>query len=101
MRLKYYLKENTIGDALAIEEPEVGKKYGDALVAGYIETLEAAIEEADGLPTGSDKNAIIADLQDKLDKWKNLEKELEPSGPNLPPELTTLPPEPPPEKKTK
>ena len=101
MRLNKFLTEE---DALDIEEPETDGDYSDRVVKQNIEKIKKAISKL-GEPKNDAEEAILADLEDKLDKWKNVDKETEPAGPfripgdeELPPEEA---PEEPPKKKEK
>jgi len=85
-RFKIFMKEASVQDALGIDEPEVGKKYDDEAVAARKSQLEAAIKQLRGQSMDDEaKEAMMADLNDKLDKWENVDSE-------------TAPPEPPPPK---
>jgi hypothetical protein len=103
MRLKQYLmEEDVIQKGLSIEEPEVDEEYTDEQIKYNISILKKAIKEQklNGIKSKSD-NAILADLEDKLKKWKNIKKETKPTGPNIPAVdiLAAKPPETPEEKK--
>lgn len=97
MRLTRFLnEEDSIKKALSIPEPEVGETYSDEEVKEYITVLKDALgsKGADG--------AMIKDIQDKLDKWENVDVETKPAGPVVPAldRLAAQPPEgegPPPE----
>ena len=93
MRFVRFMNED-VTDALEVNEPEVGKKYSDEYVSKRIDIIQAAIKKVRGQKMNDDaKEAIMADLNDKLDKWENVDKETKPpiAGPEAPPE--TIPPE--------
>jgi len=90
MRLTRFLnEEDVIKKALSIPEPEVGETYSDEEVKEYITVLKDALgsKGADG--------AMIKDIQDKLDKWENVDSETKPAGPVIPAvdRLAAQPPE--------
>jgi len=76
-RLKSFMKESSVTDALDISEPEIGKKYDDEAVASRKKRIQAAIKQLRGQSMVDDeaKEAMLADLNDKLDKWENVEDE--------------------------
>lgn len=90
MRLLNYLKEDIIQKALEIEEPEVGKKYPSEKVKRYLKMIEDALKEMKKKQENDTNDAIVQDLRDKKDKWKNLDKETKP--------VITKQEEPPPEE---
>lgn len=81
MRLKIFLKESIIDDALSIGEPRVKHKYTEERIKRYKETLEKALAACKKQKFASDdaKEAIIADLLDKQEKWNNVEAETKPT----------------------
>lgn len=85
MRFKNYVNEN-YKKALNIGEPEVGSKYSDDAVQRRITTIEAGIKDANKLPDDEHKEGILADLEDKLDKWSNVDQETEAPKAPAPPE---------------
>jgi hypothetical protein len=85
MRFEKYLNEN-YKKALNIGEPETGGKYSDDAVARRIKEIEAGIKDANKLPDNEAKEGILADLEDKLDKWQNVDKETEAPKAAAPPE---------------
>ena len=108
MRLKRFLnEEDSIKKALAMEEPEVGEEYSEEEVASKLEVLQIAIgKQAESLGklkkgNGSEDQlkaarGIMADLEDKEEKWDNWEKEVKSQGPSPEPaagEEEPLPPE--------
>lgn len=84
MRLTRYLnEEDIIKKGLGVPEPEVGEEYSKEEVQGYIAIVKDAIsaveeEEKEG------SEAVIKDLQDKLNKWENVDSETEAAGPSVP-----------------
>ena len=97
MRFVKFMKED-VTDALEVNEPEVGKKYSDEYVSKRIDIIQNAIKKVRGQKMNDDaKEAIMADLNDKLDKWENVDKETKApkpvptAGPEAPPE--TIPQE--------
>lgn len=85
MKFKKYINEN-YKKALNIGEPETGGKYSDDAVARRIETIEAGLKDAEKLPDDEHKEGIIADLEDKLDKWQNVDQETAAPKSAAPPE---------------
>jgi len=85
MRFKNYINEN-YKKALNIGEPETGGKYSDDSVQRRIKEIEAGIKDANKLPDDEHKEGIIADLEDKLDKWSNVDQETEAPKSAAPPE---------------
>ena len=81
MRFSKFIDEkNTIQTALNINEPEIGKKYSKRIIEKNKEAIEKAISKL-GKPNNNADEAILSDLEDKLDKWNNVKKETEPVGP--------------------
>jgi hypothetical protein len=81
MRLTRFLnEEDAIKKGLEVPEPEVGEKYSKEEVKKYISLIKNAIsaQKEDG------DEAILKDLEDKLDKWQNVETEVKPAGPVVP-----------------
>ena len=71
MRLTRFLREEDhISKGLEVPEPEVGEKYSKEEVKKYISLIKNAIsaQEKDG------DEAILKDLEDKLDKWQNVDE---------------------------
>lgn len=85
MRFVTYINEN-YKKALNIGEPETGSKYSDDAVARRIKEIEAGIKDANKLPDDEAKESILADLEDKLDKWQNVDQETEAPKAAAPPE---------------
>lgn len=87
MRFVKFLNEDVIKTALNIDEPETGKKYSDDRIAVRKKTLEKALKAADKKKFANDdaREAIMADLQDKLDKWSSVDKETAAPKPVAPP----------------
>ena len=82
MRLLKFLEENVVQDALAVDEPEVGGKYDDDMINKRLDLIQKAIKELRGKEMDDDaKEAMMADLNDKLDKWENVEQEIKPTKP--------------------
>ena len=77
MRFKEFLKEDTVKTALNLDEPETGAKYDDEAVKKRIDLINKAIKELRAKSDMDDnaKEAMLADLNDKLDKWENVDKE--------------------------
>ena len=100
MRLKNYLnEEDLIKKGLSVDEPEVGEKYSDEDIEKKKKIIEKALSMAEKQEDSESKDAIIADLQDKLNKWENVDKETKKAGPSIPAEiLATIPPEEPEEE---
>lgn len=100
MRLTRFLyEEDAVKKALEIEEPAVGEEYSDEEVKWRISDIKDAIEvqKKNGVESEAD-NALLKDLEDKLDKWENVDKETEPAGPVVPAldvMAATVAPEPP------
>lgn len=88
MRFIKFLNEDVIKTALGFDEPKTGKKYSDEYVKKRKETLEKAIKAAENKKFDNEdvREAMLADLQDKLDKWSNVEKETAAPKPPAPPE---------------
>ena len=84
MRLNRYMNEED--SALDIEEPEVGGEYSDRVVKDNIKKIEKAISKI-GDPKDEGEEAILSDLEDKLDKWKNVDKETKSIGPTPVPDM--------------
>ncbi len=75
MRFEKFMREDT-SDALNVDEPEVAKKYSEEYVAKRIAIIQDAIKKVRGKSMDDEaKEAIMADLNDKLDKWENVDKE--------------------------
>lgn len=75
MRLDKFMREDT-SDALNVNEPEVSKKYSDEYVAKRIAIIQDALKKIRGKSMDDEaKEAIMADLNDKLDKWENVDNE--------------------------
>jgi len=86
MRLNRFLtEEGAVQSALDIEEPEVDGKYSERVINDNIDKIEKAISKL-GKPKDDAEEAILSDLEDKLDKWNNVDKETKPAGPGKPPE---------------
>lgn len=83
MRLFDYIYENLVKDALDIDEPEVGGRYSDDYVTKIVDKLKSAISQAekDSYVDDDSKEAVISDLEDKLDAWENVDKETKPAPP--------------------
>ena len=87
MRLSNYLNEDDIQKGLSVDEPESGGKYSDDVVKINIKIVEKALSIAKKQEDSEANNAIVADLEDKLDKWKNVDKETKPAGPSVAAEI--------------
>jgi hypothetical protein len=84
-KFKAFLQETSVQSALDIDEPEVGKKYDDEAVADRKSRLLAAIKQLRGQTVDDEaKEAMMADLNDKLDKWENVDSETAPPDPPPP-----------------
>lgn len=86
MRLTRFLyEEDNIKKGLSIKEPEVGNDYSDEEVKEYIATIKDAISAQKSKGTESEADAaIMKDLEDKLDKWENIDSETKAAGPVVP-----------------
>lgn len=93
MKFEKYITENAVQKALAIKEPEVAKKYNDNLIKKYKDMIESALAEAEKMEDSDSKDAIVADLEDKLDKWNNVNKETTAPKPPPPEGEKEVPPE--------
>jgi len=81
MRLNRFLnEEDIIQKGLDTNEPEVNKKYSDRVIKSNKKTINKAISKL-GKPSNDADEAILSDLEDKLDKWENVKKETKPAGP--------------------
>lgn len=78
MRLKRYLIESAIQDALDLPEPTVGGRYSEEQVKKYLDLIEKAIKEVGKKEDNEANAAILNDLEDKKEKWSNVEKETKP-----------------------
>lgn len=84
MKFKRFLlnEEGIITSALKIPEPEIGGKYEDIEVEGYLKDLKLAIDKQKKIAesAGDDRKdveiATLKDLTDKLEKWENWEEEV-------------------------
>jgi two-component system chemotaxis sensor kinase CheA len=87
MRLFDYLYEDAIRDGLEVSEPEINRDYSDEFVKNNIKTIKTALSQTKKKKFSDEetKSSVVADLEDKLNKWKNVDKE------------TKAPPPPPPE----
>ncbi len=79
MRFTKFLKEDIIKTALGIDEPKVKGKYSADSVTRRLETIKKAIAALKGKKADDATEAMMADLEDKQDKWQNLEAETEPA----------------------
>lgn len=94
MRLARFLnEEDATKKGLEVPEPEVGEKYSKEEVKKYISLIKNAISAQ----KEEDDDAILKDLEDKLDKWQNVETETKPAGPVVP-AVDVLAAQPPPEE---
>lgn len=85
MRLNRFLtEEGAVQAALDIKEPEVDGKYSERVIKDNKDKIEKAISKL-GEPKDEAEEAILADLEDKLEKWGNIDKETKPAGPGEPP----------------
>lgn len=86
MRLTRFLTEkDNIAKGLSINEPEVGEEYSKEEVKKNIAAIKDAIATQESKGTESDADeSIIKDLEDKLNKWENVDSETEPAGPVVP-----------------
>lgn len=87
MRLTNYLNEDDIQKGLSVDEPESGGKYSDESVKEKIKVIEKALSMAKKQKNSEASDAIVADLEDKLDKWENVDRETKPAGPSIPAEI--------------
>ena len=87
MKFYKYLNEDDIQKGLAVDEPEVSKEYSTDIVKKKIKVIKKALSMAKKEKESKANDAIIADLNDKLDKWKNVDSETEPAGPSIPAEI--------------
>lgn len=93
MRLNRYIsEENAIQKGLEVDEPEVKIKYSDESVTKRLTIIKSAISAAKKLKDDEAKEATLSDLEDKLNKWENVDKETKPAPPP-PPETEEAPPE--------
>ena len=96
MRLARFLnEEDVIKKGLSVMEPEVGEKYSDEEVKEYISTVKDAIAAQKKEDMNDAAKAILKDLEDKLDKWENVDIETKATGPVVPAVdiLAAIPPE--------
>ena len=86
MRLTRFLYEgDNIQKGLSIGEPEVGEDYSDEEVKKNITAIKDAIAAQKSKGTESDADeSIMKDLEDKLDKWENVDSETKAAGPVVP-----------------
>ena len=114
MKLKNFLKEGIVQQALNIPEPEVGGDYPPEKVKRYMEIIDKALDAMKDKDNNDANDAIVADLRDKKKKWGSVDKETKPTKTKteIPPEqrqdddpdVQNPPPEeeePPPEEKPK
>ena len=81
MRFNRYIREeDSVQSALDIDEPEIGEKYSERVISQNKKSIENAISKV-GDPNDDAEEAILSDLEDKLEKWNNVEKEIEAVGP--------------------
>jgi len=87
MRFTRFLKESVIDDALKVDEPSVRRKYSEEGVKKKLDLIQKAIKELRNNDKYDDdaKDAIMADLEDKQDKWSNVDSETKPPKPVAPP----------------
>ena len=86
MRLARFLnEEDAIKKGLSIDEPEIDGEYSKDEIKYNVSTIKDAIsaQEKKGIESEAD-NSILKDLEDKLDKWKNVKTETKPAGPVVP-----------------
>ena len=96
MRLARFLnEEDVIKKGLSVMEPEVGEKYSDEEVKEYTSTVKDAIAAQKKEDMNDAAKAILKDLEDKLDKWENIDSETKAAGPVVPAidVLAAIPPE--------
>ena len=97
MRLSRFLnEEDVIKKGLSVSEPEVGEEYSDDEVKEYISIIKNAIGAQKKEEMDDAAKAILKDLEDKLNKWENVDTETEPVGPVVP-AVDILAAQPPPE----
>ena len=85
MRLSRFLnEEDVIKKGLSVSEPEVGEEYSDDEVKEYISIIKNAIGAQKKEEMNDAAKAILKDLEDKLNKWENVDTETEPVGPVVP-----------------
>lgn len=84
---KYLNEEDAIKKGLEVDEPEVSKKYNKEYIQKRIDILQIALKDIKKQKNSEANDAIIADITDKIDKWKNVDKETKPAGPSVPAEI--------------
>ena len=78
MRLKMFLNEDVVSDALALDEPSTGEDLPDSIIKRSIDLLNKAIDVLDGKIEGSSDDKLkpltakLADLEDKLEKYEKV-----------------------------
>ena len=97
--IEKYLGEegNAVSKALSLPEPKVGGEYPSEKVKRYIKIIDNAIKVMMKKPESDKNDSIMEDLRDKKKKWKNVDKETEPTRTKLevPPDQEEEPPPPP------
>lgn len=83
MKFQNYLKEDAVSKALDIPEPDVGGKYPAEKVKRYVQDIDAGIQAMTKRDESEANDAIVADLRDKKNKWKNVKKETKPTKTKL------------------
>ena len=97
MRLARFLnEEDVVKKGLELMEPEIGEEYSDELVKEYISIIKNAIGAQKKEEMNDAAKAILKDLEDKLNKWENIDSETKPVGPVVP-AVDILAAQPPPE----
>jgi len=85
MRLARFLnEEDVVKKGLELMEPEVGEEYSDEDVKEYISIIKNAIAAQKKEEMNDAAKAMLKDLEDKLNKWENIDSETEPVGPVVP-----------------
>lgn len=78
MRLKNFLNEDIVKQALDLPEPETGGDYPSEKVKRYLDMINKALEAMKKKEENDANDAIVADLRDKKEKWSNIDKETKP-----------------------
>lgn len=96
--IEKYLGEegDVVSKALGLPEPKVGGDYPSEKVRRYLKIIDNAIKVMMKKEESDANDAIMSDLRDKKKKWKNVDKETEPTRTKLevPPDQEEEPPPP-------
>jgi hypothetical protein len=85
MRLARFLNEkDVVKQGLSVMEPEIGEEYSDEEVKEYISIIKNAIGAQKKEEMNDAAKAMLKDLEDKLNKWENVDSETKPVGPSIP-----------------